>query len=104
MVVDNKKGEFQGSSPDEVCFVEFADKIGYTFLKRTKNSIEIKVEGQKKAYEFLHMLPFTSRKRMSVLVRDLEKKKIYLHTKGADSAIFEVATTVPQKNSLDKAL
>lgn len=74
-----------------MCFVEFADKIGFTFLKRTKNSIELKVEEKKKAFEFLHMLPFTSRKRMSVIVRDLDKGQIILHTKGADSAIFSKA-------------
>ena len=34
------------------------------------------------------MLPFTSRKRMSVVVKNLDNEKIYIYTKGADSAIF----------------
>jgi magnesium-transporting ATPase (P-type) len=39
-------------------------------------------------YMLLHVLDFTSeRKRMSVIVRDLQTQKILLLTKGADSII-----------------
>jgi magnesium-transporting ATPase (P-type) len=43
VVRDRQKEQYQGSSPDEVCFIEFAHSIGYTFVKRTKNSIELKI-------------------------------------------------------------
>lgn len=39
VVKDQMKEEYQGSSPDEVCFINFANSIGYTFVKRTKNYI-----------------------------------------------------------------
>lgn len=47
MVKDHHKDIYQGSSPDEVCFVNFAHTIGYSFIKRTKNTIEIKVQGER---------------------------------------------------------
>lgn len=45
VVRDQIKQEYHGSSPDEVCFVNFANSIGYKFIKRTKNSIELLVHG-----------------------------------------------------------
>ena len=39
VVRDNTKGEYEGSSPDEVCFVNYAKDIGYEFIKRTKTHI-----------------------------------------------------------------
>lgn len=42
--------------------------------------------------ELVDMLPFTSRKRMSVLVRDTARpNEIILYCKGADSCVFEKA-------------
>ena len=69
MVKDTLTDKYQGSSPDEVCFVEYARKLGYEFIKRTKNYIEISVRGEKVVYELLHVIPFTLRKRMSVIVK-----------------------------------
>ena len=41
-------------------------------------------------YKLLHLLEFNStRKRMSVIVKDEVEDKIILFTKGADSIIFE---------------
>lgn len=39
VVRDSLKKEFQGSSPDEVCFVGFAKTIGFEFVKRTKTHV-----------------------------------------------------------------
>lgn len=87
---DKSTEKYQGSSPDEVCFVDFAyNSLGYEFVKKTKNYIELNVRGEKVVYELLEVIAFSSRRRMSVLVRSIcEKNDILLFTKGADSAIF----------------
>lgn len=41
VVRDNLKDEYQGSSPDEVCFINFANSIGFRFIGKTKRTIEI---------------------------------------------------------------
>ena len=43
VVKDQVKDEYQGSSPDEVCFVNYARSVGYDFMKRTKTSLELQV-------------------------------------------------------------
>ncbi len=50
-------------------------------------------------FELLHVLEFTSeRKKMSVIVKDLQTEKIVLYTKGADDALL------PKLVSRDKLL
>ena len=89
VVRDNTKGKYEGSSPDEVCFVNYAKDIGYEFIKRTKTHIELEVLNQKKAYELVDILPFNARKRMSVAVKDPSRpQEVLLFTKGADSQVF----------------
>lgn len=51
-------------------------------------SIEVEVNNQKKVYDLLLMMPFTDRKMMSVVVRDLENGQILMLTKGADSSML----------------
>lgn len=50
IVRDQIKDEYQGSSPDEVCFINYARSIGYEFIKRTKNSIELMIHKEKLIY------------------------------------------------------
>ena len=97
-----RKEEYQGSSPDEVCFINFAHSIGYTFNKRTKNYIELTMQGQKKVYELVEMIPFSPRKRMSVLVIDPARDhEVIVFTKGADSCVFDKAHTHPYEQELE---
>ena len=50
--------------------------------------------GQMRQYELLHILEFDStRKRMSVIFRDLQKDKIIIFCKGAETAIFKNCST-----------
>lgn len=92
VVKDAEKDQFQGSSPDEVCFINFADDIGYSFIKRTKNYIEINFQSHKMLFELIDILPFSNRKRMSVIVKNIGyQKEILVLTKGADSCIFDKA-------------
>lgn len=85
--VEMKKEEriFQSSSPDEVALIQGADQMGFEFMKRTSESIEIKnYNGEYYIYDLILELPFDSnRKRMSVVVKN--KTSYILYTKGADS-------------------
>ncbi|KAL5761518.1 hypothetical protein ACOSP7_017782 [Xanthoceras sorbifolium] len=95
--VDENTGKvsYEAESPDEAAFVIAAREIGFEFYKRTQTSISMceldPVSGNKvdRLYELLNVLEFNStRKRMSVIVRD-EEGKLLLLCKGADSVMFE---------------
>jgi len=90
VVVDERKDEYNASSPDEFALVKAAKLFGMVFEKRDEdNNICIDRFGKKVKYKLLNMLEFTSsRKRMSVIVEDPDGK-IVLLCKGADSVIFE---------------
>jgi magnesium-transporting ATPase (P-type) len=92
VVADSKKQEYQGSSADEVCFLEYARSLGFIFRKRTKKYVKIKVFNKKKLYKLLLVLPFGDRKMMTVVVRDIETQCIVVLTKGADSAVMAAAS------------
>ncbi|KNA24962.1 hypothetical protein SOVF_010870, partial [Spinacia oleracea] len=86
---------YEAESPDEAAFVIAARELGFEFFRRTQTSIflhELDYEtGQMidRVYELLHVLEFSSsRKRMSVIVRN-EENMLLLLCKGADSAMFE---------------
>ncbi|XP_038892983.1 putative phospholipid-transporting ATPase 9 isoform X1 [Benincasa hispida] len=92
---DTGEVSYEAESPDEAAFVIAAREIGFEFYKRSQTSISLhefdpslgkKVD---RAYKLLHVLEFnSSRKRMSVIVRN-EEDKILLFCKGADSIMFE---------------
>lgn len=97
-----QKGEtkYTASSPDELALVNFAKFCGYEFCGiDQQNCINIKVpNGQILRYELLHELEFNStRKRMSVIVRDLQTNNIVLYTKGADSIIEKRMAPMDEK-------
>lgn len=72
-MIDEKTQEYCGSSPDEVALVKAASRFGFKFLKKTHNSIFIKIEEEMLIYELVCQIEFTSdRKRMSVLVKDMQ--------------------------------
>ncbi|WVZ13606.1 hypothetical protein V8G54_011172 [Vigna mungo] len=94
---DKESGEisYEAESPDEAAFVIAARELGFEFFARTQTSIslhELNYESGKKVdrvYQLLHVLEFSSsRKRMSVIVRN-EENQILLLCKGADSVMFE---------------
>lgn len=72
-----------------MCFVNFAQQIGYEFIKRTKTHIELNIRGVKKVYELVDVLSFNSRKRMSVAVKNVNNPdQVIIYTKGADSQVL----------------
>lgn len=94
---DEESGEisYEAESPDEAAFVIAAKELGFEFFRARQTSIslrELDYETRKKVvrkYERLQVLEFSSsRKRMSVIVRNVEKQLLLL-SKGADSVMFE---------------
>uniref|UniRef100_A0A1J3G1K2 Phospholipid-transporting ATPase n=2 Tax=Noccaea caerulescens TaxID=107243 RepID=A0A1J3G1K2_NOCCA len=86
---------YEAESPDEAAFVVAARELGFEFFSRTQNGISFReldlATGQKveRVYRLLNVLEFNStRKRMSVIVRD-EDGKLLLLSKGADNVMFE---------------
>ncbi|KAM5237873.1 phospholipid-transporting ATPase IK [Ctenodactylus gundi] len=80
---------YQAASPDEGALVSAARNFGYVFLARTQDTVTVVELGEVRVYQVLAMMDFnSSRKRMSVLVRNPEGS-ICLYTKGADTVIFE---------------
>lgn len=89
IILDEKKGTYNASSPDELALVNAAKYFGVVFEKRDEeNNMIVDFKGEKLTYKLLNILEFTStRKRMSVVVED-PTGKILLLTKGADSIIL----------------
>ncbi|KAI0794941.1 phospholipid-translocating P-type ATPase [Abortiporus biennis] len=81
--------EYKAESPDESALVGATRDVGFPFLGKGKDFIDIEVMGQKERYIPLEMLEFNStRKRMSVIVRN-PQGQIILYCKGADSVIYQ---------------
>ncbi|XP_052175804.1 putative phospholipid-transporting ATPase 9 isoform X2 [Diospyros lotus] len=89
------KVSYEAESPDEAAFVIAARELGFEFFERSQTSISLHeldpISGRKveRSYKLLNVLEFSSsRKRMSVIIRD-DEGKILLLCKGADSVMFE---------------
>ena len=83
---------YNASSPDELALTNAARYFGVTFMERDEdNNIVVfnKHTNKTSKYRLLNVLEFTStRKRMSIIVKDEQTKKIMVLTKGADSIII----------------
>ncbi|GMH31586.1 hypothetical protein Nepgr_033430 [Nepenthes gracilis] len=86
---------YEAESPDEAAFVIAARELGFEFYERTQTSICVRefdpLSGSKveRVYRLLNIIEFSSsRKRMSVVVRN-EEGELLLLCKGADSVMFE---------------
>nr|XP_043639863.1 probable phospholipid-transporting ATPase 4 [Erigeron canadensis] len=89
-----KKLKYEAESPEEVTFLIAAQEFGFQFYRRTQSSLFVKeidpsaLEVERE-YKLLDLLEFSSsRKRMSVIVRD-EAGQIFLLCKGADNIMFD---------------
>ena len=80
---------YKAESPDEAALVAAARDVGFPFVNKAKDSIDIEVMGQPERYIPLQLLEFNStRKRMSVIVRN-PQGQLVLYCKGADSVIYQ---------------
>jgi phospholipid-transporting ATPase len=88
IVIDDRTGKFNASSPDELALVNAAKFFGAEFKNRDEdNNMVITFQGKEYKYRLLNILEFTSaRKRMSVIVEDAQGNYL-LFCKGADSII-----------------
>jgi phospholipid-transporting ATPase len=73
IVVDDKSGKYNASSPDELALVNAAKFFGYQYISKDENGVlSITVHGKLRKYKLLNTLEFNStRKRMSVILEDL---------------------------------
>ena len=92
VILDEKKGSYNASSPDELALVNAAKQFGFEFKGKDADdnyTVLDKINGKLLNYKLLHVCEFNStRKRMSVIFRD-PLGKIILMCKGADSTILE---------------
>ncbi|XP_078431010.1 ATPase E1-E2 type family protein / haloacid dehalogenase-like hydrolase family protein [Wolffia australiana] len=92
---ESGKITYEAESPDEAAFVIAARELGFEFFQRTQTTISINElhpssgRFEQRDYKLLNILEFNStRKRMSVIVKDPEGKLLLL-SKGADNVMFE---------------
>ncbi|TTD03349.1 putative phospholipid-transporting ATPase VB [Bagarius yarrelli] len=92
---------YEAQSPDEAALVHAAKAYGFILKERTPHHVTVQLpRGKLLRFDMLDVLAFDpTRRRMSVIVRHPETKKIVMYTKGADSCIMERV----QKPSKDKS-
>ncbi|KAG2453311.1 hypothetical protein HYH02_001535 [Chlamydomonas schloesseri] len=91
---DVKSIKYEAESPDEAALVVAAKAFGFFFYKRTNTTITVRERTpcgtNDVEYEVLNILEFNStRKRMSVVVKEKANDKIIIFCKGADTVIYE---------------
>ncbi|KAJ6607681.1 phospholipid-translocating P-type ATPase [Mycena sp. CBHHK59/15] len=80
--------EYKAESPDEAALVAAARDVGFPFVNKGREMVEIEVLGETERYTLLRVLEFNStRKRMSTIYRTPDGK-IVMYCKGADSVIY----------------
>lgn len=95
-VIDEGVKSLQASSPDEIALVKAAESYGLILHERNQKKMRLYWKFSKKYqdYDILYNFPFTSeRKRMGIVVRELETNKIIFYLKGAD---FVMKNKVPE--------
>ena len=100
------KPVYQASSPDELALVEGSADMDFIFWERTDGKVKVKFMGGYKVWDLLAEIPYNStRKRMSVLVRDPDHpKRIVLMSKGADTIMIPLLAKSEEISLLDDHL
>jgi len=105
---------YSGQSPDEVCLVDAAQRLGSKFLDNRTNTLTIKqylhsdplspnTEKEIKV-QLLYSMPFTSKRaRMSVIIRD-EDGTLKLYCKGSDERLKKLLKASEEEKSTDPIL
>ncbi|XP_006652191.1 phospholipid-transporting ATPase 2-like isoform X1 [Oryza brachyantha] len=80
---------YKAQSQDEEALVTAASKLNMVLMNKDSSTADISFNDTKYHYDLLDILEFTSdRKRMSIVVKDVQSGKILLLSKGADEAIL----------------
>lgn len=90
---ETKKISYLASSPDELALIQGAEQIGLVLKAKTATTmtIEDRTKGSPTldVYEIKAEFPFDStRKRMSLVVKNQKEDDYILMTKGADSIML----------------
>ncbi|KAJ3675744.1 hypothetical protein LUZ60_004786 [Juncus effusus] len=86
---NSKNIMYKAQSQDEEALVSAAAGMNMHLISKERNIVVLNFGGCIMRYEILDILEFTSdRKRMSVVVKNLQTEKIMLLSKGADEAIL----------------
>ncbi|KAI0217437.1 phospholipid transporting ATPase [Massospora cicadina] len=81
---------YSAESPDEAALVSAAANVGFTFVSRHQDKVQVDILGKLLTYRILHVLEFSSaRKRMSVILQAVGSDEVILFCKGADSVLME---------------
>lgn len=90
--IRNGKINYRSESPDELALMEACELLKCPVKQRLENKMIIQYLDKTIEFNVLHLLQFNSdRKRMCVIVRNLDNNKLYVLSKGADSAIFALS-------------
>jgi phospholipid-transporting ATPase len=94
---------YTGLSPDDIELVNSAAAQGYVYTKSDSNVVrKVNIAGKERQFELLNLIEFNSdRKRLSVVVRDNDKIKLYI--KGADTEIKKKLSKNTRSQFLDQA-
>lgn len=85
---ENGEIQYNAEGPDEEALVSAAAELGFILESTDDNQLIINERGKKRSYAVLAVNAFNSdRKRMSVVVKDLESQQITLYMKGADNKV-----------------
>ena len=91
------KKVFQASSPDEIALVTTAEELKMSLTFRNQHKITVtttNINEQKENYQILASFPFSSEtKRMGIILRNKENKKIVFYVKGADIVMKEMVSS-----------
>ena len=106
----NKEINFQGPSPDEITLVTAAYEFGFCFKSREKGIITIEIydheqniHKREKKFKILQKFDFTSERQCSsIVVEDLQTRRIILYIKGSDRKIFNILDSYSQQNISQK--
>jgi len=87
--------KYSASSPDELALIMGSKEVGIVYNRRSASTISLRVGNPNnesvtdEEYEALVEFPFDStRKRMSLLVKNITTGRFYLMAKGADSIML----------------
>jgi len=85
------KIEYQASSPDEVALAKFAELMNFQLIDRDQTTLTLKnPTGCIEKFEILLDFPFTSdSKRMGIILKHQQTKRIMFLLKGAEQIIAE---------------
>ena len=89
--IEPGKRKYQAASPDDLALVQSSADMQFVFLEREDNFVRLQyADFPVDVWEVLADIPFDStRKRMSMLVKEPHTGLILLLSKGADTVIFE---------------